>query len=65
MKSKNKRKWMQFDTKGYKGNGIPIEVHNEVAKTLAQWMRKQGYKLVDGDMEIYLEFALWVKDGES
>ena len=65
MKSKNKCKWMQFDTKGYKGNGIPMEAHNEVAKTLAKWMRKQGYKPVGGDMEIYLEFGLWVKDGES
>ena len=56
------RKWMQFDTKGFKGNAIPTEVHNDVAKVLVRWMRKQGYTPASKDMEVYLEFAMFVKD---
>ena len=37
-------------------------MHNDVAKVLVRWMRKQGYTPASKDMEVYLEFAMFVKD---
>lgn len=53
--------YKEFDSKGYRGGAIPKEVHIEVAKVLHRWMKKEGMKPSNKDMQVYLQCGAWLK----
>ncbi len=54
--------YKEFDTKGYRGASIPLEVHAKVAKVIYNWMKKEGMKPTNNEMDVFIQIGAWLKE---